>query len=408
MTLSENMRVPLVDLKVQYLSIKDEIDRAIRRVIDNTSFIGGDDVREFEESFADYCNTKHCIGVGNGTDALYLALRCLGITAGDEVITVSNTFIATTEAISMVGAKPVFVDIDEKTFNIDPLKLENLLKDKVEKKDHKIKAIIPVHLYGQPCDMAPILRIAKRYDLKVIEDAAQAHGALYAFSRETVNQEKKTEKSSVTTNQSLSRRIGSIGDVGCFSFYPGKNLGAYGDGGAIVTNDDDLAQKMRMFANHGRKKKYEHECEGANSRLDTIQAAILNVKLKYLEAWTEKRRQNAEIYKEILSDKFISNFAIHPFEAGNVRHVYHLYVVRVDHRKIIRNRLNEKGISTGIHYPTPLHLSRAYKYLNYKQGDFPITEKASKEILSLPMYPELTSNQIQYICDCLCDSIIKS
>jgi dTDP-4-amino-4,6-dideoxygalactose transaminase len=397
------MKIPLVDLSAQYVSLKPEIDEAIQRVIDRSSFIGGADVREFEELFAEYCGVKHCVGLGSGTDALYVALKCLGIHRGDEVITVPNTFIATTEAISMTGARPVFTEIDEKTFNMDPLKLEKLLEQKKEQNGDRIKAVIPVHLYGQPCDMGPILRVAEKHNLKVIEDAAQAHGAWYYESIGTEDQSNRDMELSAGSDTSVcARKTGSMGDVGCFSFYPGKNLGAYGDAGAIVTNDGDLADKIRMFANHGREIKYDHAFEGINSRLDGIQAAVLKTKLKHLEEWTTKRRQNALTYNEILTEKSISNFVVHPFEAENVKHVYHLYVIRVPHREKIRDKLSQHDISTGVHYPTPLHLSPAYKHLDARQGAFPITEKVSTEILSFPMYPELTTDQISYICDRLC------
>lgn len=399
------MKIPLVDLKAQYISIKAEIDEAIQNVIRKTAFIGGDEIEEFERVFAEYCGVKHCIGVGNGTDALYIALRCLGIKQGDEIVTVPNTFIATTEAISMAGARPVFVDIDKDTYNIDTIKLEELLKVRISRNDSSIKAIIPVHLYGQPCNMEPIIEMAKRHDLKVIEDAAQAHGAFYCYSEEVPDQVNVNIGSSISSNPSLCKRVGSIGDIGCFSFYPGKNLGAYGDGGAIVTNDDELAKKIRMFANHGRKEKYDHEFEGVNSRLDGIQAAILKAKLKYLEEWTERRCQIALCYNKLLSERLALKPVVHPYESKNVRHVYHLYVVRVPHRERIKTELSKSGISTGIHYPTPLHLLQAYEYLSYKQGDFPVAEKVSKEILSLPMYPELISEQISYICDCLCKAM---
>jgi len=399
------MEIPLVDLKAQYISIKTEIDEAIQNVIRKAAFIGGDEIEEFERVFAEYCEVKHCIGVGNGTDALHIALRCLDIKQGDEVVTVPNTFIATTEAISMAGARPVFVDIDKDTYNIDTTKLEELLRGRISRNDSSIKAIIPVHLYGQPCNMEPILEMAKKYDLKVIEDAAQAHGAFYCYPEEVRDQGNVNNGPSISSNPSLCKRVGSIGDIGCFSFYPGKNLGAYGDGGAVITNDDELAKKIRMFANHGRKEKYSHEFEGINSRLDGIQAAVLKAKLKYLEEWTERRCKNALCYKEFLSDRLALKTIIQPYKYKNVRHVYHLYVVRVSHRERIRTELSKSGIATGIHYPIPLHLLQAYEYLGYKQGDFPVAEKVSKEILSLPMYPELTSEQISYICDCLCKAM---
>ncbi|MGC9976524.1 MAG: DegT/DnrJ/EryC1/StrS family aminotransferase [Syntrophales bacterium] len=359
------MNIPFVDLKSQYNGIKEEIDSAISSVISESAFIGGSYLKNFEEAFARHCNVKHCVGVANGTDALFIALKGLGIGAGDEVITVANSFIATAEAVTMAGARIVFVDINPKTYNIDTNKIE-------EKVSSRTKAIIPVHLYGQPADMDPILKIAKKYNLKIIEDAAQAHGAMYK-----------------------GRRIGSLGDAACFSFYPGKNLGAYGDGGAIVTDNEELAQKVTMFANHGRSAKYNHEIEGVNSRLDGLQAAILAVKLHHLPKWTDMRRNNAYCYNRYLADtKFIT-----PMEIEDVTAVYHLYIIRV--RKEIRKKLQahllSKSIATGIHYPIALPNLRAYAYLGHSENDFPAATKASHEILSLPMFPELNETQIQYI-----------
>ncbi len=357
--------IPFVDLKAQYDSIKDGIDEAIQNVLNNTSFIMGEELKKFEEEFARFCNVKYAIGVANGSDALILALRACEIGKGNEVITVPHTFISTTEAISNVGGKVVLVDIDPKTYTIDVTKIE-------EKITEETKAIIPVHLYGQPVDMGPIMELAKKYNIKIIEDAAQAHGAEY-----------KGEK------------VGSIGDVGCFSFYPGKNLGAYGDAGIVVTNSKEIAEKIKLLRNHGRiTKKYEHKIEGYSSRLDNLQAAILRVKLKYLNKWNDKRRNNAKKYNELLSN---INGIITPYEADYAKHVYHLYVVRTENRDKLREKLKSESIATGIHYPLPLHLQPAYSYLGYKNGDFPITEKASQEILSLPMFAELTDKQIEEI-----------
>jgi len=361
------MNIPLVDLQSQYESIKNEIDSVITEVISKSAFVGGPYVEAFEKAFAEFCNVKHCIGVANGTDALFIALKVLGIGEGDEVITSANTFIATSEAITMTAAKVVFVDINPQTYNIDAKKIE-------EKVTPKTRAIIPVHLYGQPADIDPILNIAQKHNLKAVEDAAQAHGAVYK-----------------------GRQIGSIGDIACFSFYPGKNLGAYGDGGAIVTNNDELALKARMFANHGRAGKYDHEIEGVNSRLDGLQAAILGVKLKYLPQWSENRRKNAHLYNEYLRDTDL----ITPIEMDNVKAVYHLYVVRVkkELRQRLQDHLKSKGISTGIHYPIALPNLKAYSYLNHNENDFPEATKASQEILSLPMYPELKEIQLQFIAE---------
>jgi len=358
-------KIPFVDLKKQYQSIKNEIDQAIANVLEDTAFIGGKYVNDFEQAFAAFCNVKHCIGVGNGTDALFISLKCLGIGPGDEVITAANSFIATAEAITLTGARVVFVDVNPQTYNMDVTQL-------TDKITPKAKAIIPVHLYGQPADMNPILKVAKKYHLKVIEDAAQAHGAVYK-----------------------GRRIGSIGDCGCFSFYPGKNLGAYGDAGAIVTNNDELAVRARMFANHGRIDKYDHQIEGINSRLDGIQAAILNIKLKYLPEWTDKRRKNAYLYNEYLKNTQLTT----PTELDDVKAVYHLYIVRIeaDLRPKFQEYLKLNGISTGIHYPIALPNLEAYKYLKDDKTEFPEASKASREIVSLPMFPELGEKQISYI-----------
>ena len=359
------MMIPLADLKAQYNSMKPEIDNAIQGVLNSTSFIMGEELERFEEKFALFCNTKYAIGVANGSDALILSLRACGIGKGDEVITVPHTFIATAEAISNVGGKIIFVDIDSKTYTIDVSKIE-------EKISNKTKAIIPVHLYGQPADMDPIIKLAKKFNLKIIEDAAQAHGAEYK-----------------------DKKVGSMGDVACFSFYPGKNLGAYGDAGMITTNSEEIAKKVKLLRNHGRiTKKYEHEIEGYSSRLDNLQAAILRVKLKYLNKWNDLRRRNAKKYNELLSNIGGINT---PYEADYAKHVYHLYVVRTEERDKLREELKSNGVTTGIHYPIPLHLQPAYNYLGYKRGDFPITEECSKEILSLPMFAELGDRHIEEI-----------
>ena len=361
------MDVAFVDLQAQYASIKSEIDKAIADVIAQTAFIGGAHLQSFETAFAQFCNVKHCVGVGNGTDAIFIALKVLGIGQGDEVITVANSFIATSEAITATGARVVFVDINPKTYNIDTKQIESKITSKT-------KAIIPVHLYGQPVDMDSVLAIAKTHNLKVIEDVVQAHGAMYK-----------------------GRLIGSLGDVACFSFYPGKNLGAYGDAGAIVTNNDEIAKSVRMFANHGRIDKYDHELEGVNSRMDGLQAAILGVKLRHLPAWSEKRRKNAYLYNEYLNESGL----ILPVEISNVEAVYHLYIVRTkkELRQKLQDHLKSKGISTGIHYPIALPNLKAYSYLKHNKSDFPEATRASEEILSLPLYPELREAQIQFIAD---------
>jgi dTDP-4-amino-4,6-dideoxygalactose transaminase len=377
------MNIPFVDLKAQYQSIKEEIGSVISEVISKSAFIGGPFVESFEKAFASFCNVKHCVGVGNGTDALSIALKALGIGPGDEVFVPANSFIATSEAVTLTGARVSFVDINPKTYNMDPNKLEDCLKKRVVPRSSSLgpgslqpRAVIPVHLYGQPADMDPILEIARKFGLKVIEDAAQAHGAIYK-----------------------GRRIGSIGDVACFSFYPGKNLGAYGDGGAIVTNDDNLALKARMIANHGRVEKYDHEIEGVNSRLDGLQAAILSVKLKHLPEWTERRRNNAYLYNKYLRDSLV----VTPSELENVKAVYHLYVVGT--KRGVRGKLQEhmksKGISTGIHYPIALPNLKAYAYLGHREDDFPEATKVSQEILSLPMFAEMDESEIKYVCDAI-------
>jgi len=367
------MRVPFVDLKAQYDSTKAEIDHAIKEVIEDTAFVGGKFANKFEKAFAHYLGVSNCIGVGNGTDALYLALRSLGVGQGDEVITVANSFVASSEAITMTGAQVIFVDCDPRTYNIDLARLEEAITPKT-------RAVVPVHLYGRPVDMPRLMEIAERYALFIVEDAAQAHGAMIE-----------------------DKRLGTWGDAGCFSFYPGKNLGAYGDAGAIVTNDEQLALRIRMLANHGRSEKYDHQFEGVNSRLDGIQAAILSVKLKYLDFWNDKRRTAAVHYNELLE----GSGAVTPVEVEGARHVYHLYVVRIPNRDQVHDKLKENGISTGIHYPIALPNLQAYKYLGCRLEDFPIAIQYSKEILSLPIYPELSQEQIEFVCDQL-KSALKS
>ncbi len=365
------MQVPFVDLKKQYLTIKTEVDEAIRNVIGDAAFIGGKYAKAFEEEFAKFCHTSHCVGVGNGTDAIYIVLRALGVGVGDEVITVANSFIATSEAITMTGARPVFVDCDATTYNIDIGIIAPAITPRT-------KAIVPVHLYGQPADMAPIMKIANENNLYVVEDAAQAHGA-----------------------EISGRRVGTFGHAACFSFFPGKNLGAYGDAGCIVTNDSDLVLKCRMIANHGRVKKYDHDFEGVNSRLDGLQAAILSVKLKYLEEWTEKRRKAASLYNNCLEGSEI----ITPYAQEEVRHVYHLYVVRSPARDKVQAELSAAGIATGIHYPIALPNLQAYKYMGKLPADFPTASKYSQEILSLPIFPEIEESQIEYICNQLIKAV---
>lgn len=360
------MKVPFLDLKVQYDSIRDEIAEAIQDVLDNTAFAGGPAVAKFEENFAKYCGTEHAVGVGSGTEALWLVLLGYGIGPGDEVITAVNSFIATAEAISFTGATPVFVDIDEATYNLRPDHLEAAITSKT-------KAIIPVHLYGQTADMDPILEIAGKHGLRVIEDAAQAHGARYK-----------------------DRPAGSIGDAGCFSFYPGKNLGAYGEAGAVVTNDKKLAARIRSLRDHGQSRKYHHADIGWNSRMDGIQGAVLDVKLRHLEQWTEARRANARIYDDLLRDV---EGVTPPVEADASRHVYHIYCVRTADRDTLMANLQGHGIGCAIHYPIPIHRQDAYANLHLGPGTFPAAERCSEEILSLPMYAELAPEQIKAVAE---------
>ena len=357
--------IPLVDLQAQYHSIREEIDDAIHRIISSSAFIGGAEVRAFEEEFAAYCETEACVGVANGTDALALTIGALDIGPGDEVITVAHTFIATAEAISACGAKPVFVDILDDTLLMDPALLEVAITPRT-------KAIIPVHLYGQPCQMDTINAIAQKHNLVVIEDAAQAHGARWE-----------------------GWRVGSLGDVACFSFYPGKNLGAYGDGGAIVSHNRELIHHIRKLANHGRTEKYVHQEIGVNSRLDGIQAAILRVKLKYLDEWNARRRMHAETYQQAL----VSSGAVLPVVHSLAEPVWHLYVLRTSNRDGLQELLKSREIDTGVHYPLPLHLQPAYKNIALSKGTLPVTEKAAQQVLSLPMYAELTGDQIEQIAE---------
>ncbi len=358
------MKVPFLDLKVQYESIKEEVAQALQNVLDKTAFAGGPFVAQFEKEFAAFCQCEHAVGVSSGTAALWIALLGLDIGPGDEVITTANTFIATAEAISYCGARPVFVDVVEQTFNMDPALLEAAITDKT-------KAIIPVHLYGQPADMDPIMEIARAHKLLVIEDASQAHGAEYK-----------------------GRVMGSIGDVGCYSFYPGKNLGAYGEAGAIVTNDGKLAEKMRSLRDHGQIKKYYHSRIGWNSRMDGFQGAILSVKIRHLPQWNEGRRKNVQLYNTVLAN--VDNLTL-PIEADYAKHVYHIYAIRTPNRDELIKTLAQKEIYCGIHYPVPLHLQEAYGFMDLGKGSFPVTEKCAEEILSLPMFSELSQDQIEYV-----------
>jgi dTDP-4-amino-4,6-dideoxygalactose transaminase len=355
--------IPLVDLKAQYRALKPEIDQAIQRVLDNAQFILGPAVSSFEQDFAAFCHSADAIGVNSGTSALHLALLAAGVRPGDEVITVPFTFVATVAAIEYAQARPVFIDIEPTYFTMDPAKIERAVTPRT-------KAIVPVHLYGQPADMDAIRDVADRHRLIVIEDACQSHGSEYK-----------------------GRRCGSMGLLGCFSFYPGKNLGAYGEGGAIVTSDPALATKVRLLRSWGEEVRYEHKHRGFNYRMDGVQGAVLGVKLKYLEAWTEARRSHAAEYTRRLTGTAASA----PTERPASRHVYHQYVVRVPERDAWRAALTEAGVQTGVHYPIPVHLQPAYADLGYSSGDFPIAEQAAAEVLSLPMFPEMTDQQIESI-----------
>ncbi|MBN2602746.1 MAG: DegT/DnrJ/EryC1/StrS family aminotransferase [Candidatus Thermoplasmatota archaeon] len=357
-------KIPLVDLKANYLSIKTEIDNAIQEVIDNTAFIMGKYVRQFEENFANFCKAKHCIGCSNGTTAVHLALIASGAKKGDEVITVPNTFIATTECISYVGGKISFVDVEQDTALISIEQLEKSINPKT-------KAIIVVHLYGQMPDMKQIREIADDNDIFLIEDAAQAHAAEWN-----------------------GHQPGFYGDIASYSFFPAKNLGCFGDGGAVVTNNDEIAGNLRLLVNHGRSTKYEHLIEGYNYRLDALQASILNAKLPHLKDWTELRRRHASFYNENIAKEIIT-----PTELEGAKHVYYMYEIRSKNRDELMNYLNENGISCGIHYPIPLHLQPAYKNYDFKRTNFPVSEKLAKEILSIPIYPEISEEQKKYIVD---------
>ena len=369
------MKIQMTDLRIQYENAKKEIDSAIKEVIEETGFILGKQVALFEEEAVKYFGAKHAIGVASGTDALVLSLTALGIGQGDEVITTPFTFIATAEAISRVGAKPVFCDIDRLTYNIDPDKIE-------EKVTPRTKALLPVHLYGMPCRMDKITAIADKHNLKLIEDCAQSFGSEYK-----------------------SRKTGVFGDCGCLSFFPAKTLGCFGDGGMILTNSDEAAQKTKMLRNHGSNKKYYYGTHGFNSRLDTMQAAILRVKLKYIDTWINKRIENAEYYNELLRgcEDIVTPDAqaLGAQGAQEYKHTFNYYTVRIknNRREEVQKRLKEQSVPSAIYYPLSLHLQEVYKDLGYKKGDFPIAESAQEEVLSLPMYPELDKEQIRQICE---------
>jgi dTDP-4-amino-4,6-dideoxygalactose transaminase len=366
------MKVPFLDLRAHHAPLRAEFDRAIAQVIDTGAFAGGPAVAKFEEEFAKFCQCEHGIGLGSGTEALWLVLLALGVGPGDEVITVPSTFMATAEAISYAGATPVFVDIDERTYTMDPAQLQGALTKRT-------KVVMPVHLFGQSADMDPILDFAKQHGLFVVEDASQAHGATYK-----------------------GRKVGSLGHAGCFSFYPGKNLGAFGEAGAVVTNDEELAEKIKVFRDHGQIRKYHHSVIGWNCRMDGIQGAVLNVKLKYLGRHNELRRSHARQYDEAL--KSIEG-VIPPLQASYGESVYHVYAVRVQGRDEVIRLMEEKGVSCGVHYPIPVHRQKAYEQLGYPEGAFPVSEATSREFLSLPMFPELKPAQIQRVAGALRQSL---
>jgi dTDP-4-amino-4,6-dideoxygalactose transaminase len=383
--MTSNGRIPFLDLVTPHLELEEELVSVFRRALRTAGFVGGPMVEEFEREFAQFCGTGYCVGVGNGTDALRFALIAAGVNPGDTVVTVPNTFIATTEAISQAGARPDFVDVDERTYNINAPRLQEYLElqccvDRAsgrlltKKTRSPVVGIVPVHLYGQMADMDPILELAERHKLFVIEDACQAHGAAY-YSR----------------RKGRWKEAGSMGLAAAFSFYPGKNLGACGEAGAVTTNDKRVADKVRMLRDHGQLQKYSHEIEGYNGRLDALQAGLLQVKLKHLPEWNQKRRAVARLYDELFRSRVAS--ITPPYESPRTKAVYHVYVIRVKNRDQLQMRLAQANVTTQIHYPTPLHLQRAYATLGYRAGDFPVAEKVAEEILSLPMYPHLEHSQ---------------
>jgi len=378
-------RVPFLDLVTPHRELENELIAVFKTALSTAGFIGGPMVEGFERSFAQYCGTRHCVGVGSGTDALRFALIAAGVRPGDVVVTVPNTFIATGEAISQSGALPEFVDVDERTYNIDPAKLREYLESKCDadpksgrlisrRSGKPVTAVVPVHLYGQMADMDPIMELAERYHLTVIEDACQAHGAQY-FSRKA----------------QCWKKAGTMGRAAAFSFYPGKNLGACGEAGAVTTDDAEIARSIRIIRDHGQAEKYYHDIEGYNGRLDAIQAGVLGVKLQHLDEWNQQRRECAAIYGNLLAP--LTDALALPYEPSWSRAVYHLYVVRNSDREGLRTYLGGRNIGTAIHYPIPLHLQKAYRGLGYSEGDFPVSEKVAREIVSLPMYPQLRPDQ---------------
>jgi len=387
------MKIPFVDLKLQYQHLKDEMVPVVTKVMEEAAFIGGRELRELEETFAAYCGVPHGIAASSGTTALHLALFGVGVKPGDAVVTVPNTFIATAEAISHCGAEPVFVDVREDSLCMDPGDLERYIAGCEKRPDgtvvdsrtgRKVAAVLPVHLFGQMVDMKTLQEVLKGSQVAVIEDCAQAHGA-----------------------EHNGQRAGSSGDAAAFSFFPGKNLGAYGDGGMVVTKSEDLARRLKMLSNHGRAKKYEHDLIGFNYRMDNLQAAVVLVKLRHLEAWNELRRAHAATYRRLLRESELTTEnggpVMLPEECPACRHVYHLFVIRISDRDNLQRHLSEQGIATGIHYPVPLHIQPAYQSLGGKRGQFPVSEKAAAQMLSLPMFPELTEAQISFVVEAICD-----
>jgi dTDP-4-amino-4,6-dideoxygalactose transaminase len=388
------MKIPFVDLRAQHDEVRAEIDAAIKEIIDNSSFIGGERVSSFEKNYAAFCDTRHALACASGTDALRLALMAAGVGPDEEVVTPPHTFIATVEAMTMVGAHPAFVDIDGPTYNLSPDRLAEFLESECRlgrdghlvngKTGRRVVAVMPVHLYGLPADMAPILDLAREYNLRVIEDACQAHGATYVLD-------------------GVEARAGSLGEVAAFSFYASKNLGAMGEAGAVTTNDDQIDYNMRVWHDHGQSKRYIHVSpDGWNGRLDTLQCAVLDIKLKRVNAWNERRRQAAQWYRDRLAE---DERIVVPVEPQGSRHVYHLFVVRLPDREAARQALSERGIGVGLHYPIPLHLQVAYRDLGWKTGDYPESEAAADSILSLPMFPHITEEQVDFVCSALKDAL---
>jgi dTDP-4-amino-4,6-dideoxygalactose transaminase len=377
------IKVPLLDLKKQYRQIRGEVQREIRKVLESQELILGPEVKRFEEEAAAYCRVPHAVGVASGTDALLISLMALDVGAGDRVITSPYTFFATGGCISRLGAIPIFADIEPRTCNLDPNRLEDALK-KLDRKNKRAKVLMPVHLYGQMADMPALMQIAKRYGMRVIEDAAQAIGA-----RETSSRPNRAGKDWIA---------GAVGDLGCFSFYPTKNLGGVGEGGMVITGDAALAEKIRILRNHGMNPRYHHRMIGINSRLDALQAAVLRIKLRRLKRWTEKRRENAARYRALFAETGLRPPQVTlPEERKGAYHIYNQFVIRVENRDALRDRLSRKGVGTEIYYPIPLHLQECYRDLGYKEGDFPESEQAARETLALPIFPELTAGQQRYV-----------